>query len=362
MKYLFLCSVKIQEHTEEQENIIYNENAETGELEMNMFAGWYDDYDSISVQDEIIETEALTGFNLNDYESFKNEHSSKITKTIRNIDGFRKYNLSTDCVITHKEARTSIEEKRPFVVAKRGKKSGIAEDIDTIYKTLPKMRIADKNVQRIGFIVAGQKASQLNLKEKKKDKYRGVINDEFLITKKKSFNYKKIGYLPLEESTASKDLYVEVTANRGYKWLAILIIIIGLISVFIGLKDWDGWHFAKKGLTLYKTAEVIEYTESELNITHNATPTLKDGSVNLNLSSEQTEGITFVTRLYLVNTEELIYESEEMQAGEGVAKIELSTELETGEHECRLVCESYKNGNYLGTVESSLLITVKENN
>lgn len=104
-------------------------------------------------------------------------------------------------------------------------------------------------------------------------------------------------------------------------------------------------------LTLYKTAEVIEYTESELNITHNATPTLKDGSVNINLSSEQTEGITFVTRLYLVNTEELIYESKEMQAGEGVAKIELSTELETGEHECSLICESYKNGNYLGTTK-----------
>lgn len=343
MKYLFLRSVKVQEHIEEKEEHSVQERNTICEIDL---------------EEDIAGEYSGTGFDDDIYEQNTDSNNKGQSVIISNIDDFRKYSISFDNMVTHKEARTSIEEKRPFIVAKRGKKKSFAEDIDTIYKTLPKMKIADKNVQRIGFIVAEEKARSFKLK--KKNKYAGVINEEFLISRRKGFNQKKVGYLQLMESTASKDLYVEVTTNRGYKWLAILIIIISLLGAFIALKDWDGWHLAKKGLTLYKTEEIIEYKESALNISLNATPVLKDGNVNINLSSEQAEGITFIARLYLVDTEELIYESKEMQAGEGVAKIEISTELEVGEHKCNLVCESYKNGNYLGTVESSLLLKVKE--
>lgn len=356
MKQLFLRSVRIEEHTEERENIVYKEN-EQGEAELDMFEGWYDDYDSHEVKLDNIRTEHATGFNMEDYESEVNKHTSTVKTTISNIDGFRKYSLDTECVVTHKEARTAIEEKRPFIVAKRGKKLGMAEEVDTIYKTLPKMKISNKNVQRIGFLIADERATQCKLKDKKK--YRGIANDEFLITKKKGFNQKKIGYLPLEETTATKDLYVEVTTNRGYKWLIVLLLIICLICLFIATRDLADWHFNKNGLTFYKTKEITEFEENELSISLNATPFLKSGSVNLNLSSEYAEGVTYVARLYDENSN-LIYESEELKAGEGISKIELLKDLSIGKHECALICESFKNENYLGTIESSLTLNVKE--
>ena len=345
MKYLFLRSVKVQEHIEEKEEHSVQERNNICEIDLEEdIAG---EYSGMGFDDDI-------------YEQDTDSNNKGQSVIIRNIDDFRKYSISFDNMVTHKEARTSIEEKRTFIVAKRGKKKSFAEDIDTIYKTLPKMKIADKNVQRIGFITADKKAQQTKLSDRKKKKYRGIANEEFLISRRKGFNQKKVGYLQLMESTASKDLYVEVTTNRGYKWLAALIIIIGLIGAFIGLKDWDGWHLAKKGLTLYKTEEIIEYKESALNISLNATPVLKDGNVNINLSSEQAEGITFIARLYLVDTEELVYESKEIQAGEGISKIQLLKSMSIGENRCRLECESYRNGNYLGVVESELIIDVKE--
>lgn len=357
MKSLFLRTVRIEQHTQKVENVVLTSD-EKGNTGVDMFVGWYDDYESNSVQQEIEDIKESTGFDASDYEGYKNEHSSTVEKIIKNTDGFKPYNFDYKFKVSAKQARTSIEEKRPFIVSKLGTKRGIVEDIDNIYHTSPKMKITDKSVQRIGFVIADKQMKQFTLKDKKKGKYKGVIDDGYLILKKKPFNTRKIGYIKLQESTQQKDLYVEVVQNRGYKWLAALLIILGLAGLFIYTRDYTDWHFNMDGLTVYKTQEVIEYQESELVISLNGTPVLKDGKVNFNLSSEPADGITYIARLYDENNN-LIYESEEINAGSGLSRIELQGELAVGEHECTLICESYRNGNYLGTVESDLVLNVK---
>lgn len=357
MKTLFLRSVKIEEHTEERENIIYTEN-EQGETEIDLYNGWYDDYDDHGLQVEAMQIKKSTGFDLDDYEQDVNSHKSKVDVIIKNTDGFHKYNFDTDYIVDIKTARTSIEEKRPFIVSKVGKKLGRTEAIDTIYKTSPKMCISDKNVQRLGFVVADERARKFKLHDRKKKHFKGIANDEIMITKKKGFNQKKIGYIKLAESTPRKDLYVEVTTNRGYKWLIALLIILSLLGLFMFTRDWSNWHLNLDKFRVYKTEEIIKYTESELRITLNATPALKDGKVNVNISSEYVEGITYIAKLY-DESNNLIYESNEIEAGQGLSSIELMKGLSVGEHECLLQCESYRGGSYVGNVETDLIITVK---
>jgi len=361
MKTLFLRGVKITESTKATDNTINNEVSQSNEA-ADMWSDWYDDYDtvneSVSVQTDIEEngeSNDITGFNFSDYDNSKK-------KIFKNTDGFKPYSFDYEYLVTHKQARTMIEEKRPFIVSKLGTKRNVVEDTDNIYHTVPKMKIEDKSIQRLGFVLADEKVTKFRLKDKKKKRYKGVINDEYLILKKKPFNTKKIGYIKLQESTRQKDLYVEVITNRGYKWLAALLLILGLTGLYINTKDWEGWHINLDKLRIYKTEEITEYKESELVISLNGTPVLKNGFININLSSEYTENITYVALLYDENNN-LIYESDEINAGEGISKIE-ETELKgimtTGEHECILICESYRNNNYIGSVESDLVLNVKE--
>lgn len=214
MKSLFLRSVKVIEHTEEVENIVITEDSEGNEV-IDPFLGWYDDYESDNVQQEISNIMDTTGFDMSDYEEFKNEHSSTITKIIKNTDGFNAYSFDYSFKVTAKQARTMIEEKRPFIILKLGKKRNLVEEIDNIYHTSPKMKIEDKSIQRLGFVIADEKQRQFKLKDKNKAHYKGVIDGEYLILKKKPFNSKKVGYIKLQESTQQKDLYVEVITNRG---------------------------------------------------------------------------------------------------------------------------------------------------
>ena len=71
------------------------------------------------------------------------------------------------------------------------------EEIDNIYHTSPKMKISDKSVQRLGFVIADKQLKQFKLKDKKKKHYKGVVDGEYLILKKKPFNTRKIGYIKL---------------------------------------------------------------------------------------------------------------------------------------------------------------------
>ena len=309
---------------------------------------------------KIIETEVIpeeqpveVAENPVEYESaFFDNYGPAKKPVITNIDDFNNYSLDYKSTVTCKEARTAIEEKRPFIIDKLGQ-SKVIEDIDNIYKTLSKMKIADKSVERVGFIQVYKNHKQVKVKNKKK--YRGIANEAFLITKKKGFNQKKIGYLPLNESTYNKDLYVEITTSRGYRWLATLLIILGLLGLFVATKDWDGWKFNKERLTLYKTQETVEYKESFLNIGFNATPVLKDNNLDILLTSDFAEGLSYKAMIYDSNNE-LLYESDEIQAGDGLESIYIDSEDTDISNICILTCETYRNGKYIGNVESEIQI------
>ena len=288
--------------------------------------------------------------------AFINDYDLDNSKVITNIDEFNNYSIPCDYMVSYKEARTAIEEKRPFIVAKRGNKRNSVEDIDTIYKSLPKMKIADKSVERIGFVQVYKNPKQVKVKNKKK--YRGIANEEFLITKKKAFNQKKIGYLPLNESTTEKDLYVEITTNRGYRWILTVFIVLGLLGLFVSAKDWDGWKYNKEKFTLYKVQETVQYKESALNIGFNATPLFENNSLDILLTSEYAEGISYKAMLYDENNN-LIYESKEIQAGQGLEVIYLDDKYTSLSDICILKCETYRNGKYIGTVESDIMPKIK---
>ena len=317
MNKLYLSSVKIEETVETVEQNPVSESFSTD--------AFFDDYDNKNV--------------------------------ITNIDDFNNYNLGYDSLVTYKEARTAIEEKRPFIVDKLGQSKDI-ENTDKIYKTLSKMKIADKSVERVGFIQVYKKPKQIKIKERNKKKYRGIANEAFLITKKKSFNQKKIGYLPLQESTCDKDLYVEITTSRGYQWLLLLVILLGILGFMLSDQNWDNWNFNLDRLTLYKTQETVEYKESALSIGFNATPVVEDGNVNILLTSEFAEELTYKAMIYDENNN-LIFESNEIQAGDGLESISLNDNYSGDSTFCTLSCETFRNGNYIGTVESELVLKTR---
>lgn len=370
VKYLFLREVLVQEHTETVNNEVIITNSE-GQEEVSDFLGWYDDYDSEEVQEQGQEIEDATGFSMNDYESSKEEHSTTKEVQVTNIDTFNKYNLGLQNSLTYKEARTSIEEHRAFIVAKRGNKRRNVEDIDTIYRTLPKMRIEDnKQSQRIGFIIAEDRSKKAKVKDVKENqklyekqfkKFKGIINDEFPIYRRKPFNYKKVGYLKLGESTNSSNLYVEVIKNRGIKWMLYIILIIALLIMFISTRNIDtsGWKFNPRNLTLYKTAEQVVNQDTDINFEFNSEPKIKDNKIYINLSSDKKEGVTYILKIY-DSENNCVYESKEKKSGEGIEKIILNKKFKKGKHELLIVCETYKNKKYLGSVESEMQLIYKK--
>ena len=274
------------------------------------------------------------------------------------IKDYDRYNFDIENVISQKEARTMIEEKRPFIVSKVGERK-VLESKDIVYHTTPKMKInGNKGIVRLGYIIADQQPKKIKVKRDLR-KYKGIIENEFMILKKRPINTKKIGYLKLDESTDSEDIYVEVVTSRGVKWvLALCGIIVVLCLVGFTMKNND-WHLNMNGLTIYKTEERIDYTESELKISLNATPVLKDGKANLKLTSEKADGISYIPTIY-DEKDRILWEGEELQAGDGVDFITPDVELGVGEYDCTLKCESYRNGSFLGVVESDFVLKVRD--
>lgn len=275
------------------------------------------------------------------------------------IKDYDRYNFDIENVISQKEARTMIEEKRPFIVSKVGERK-VLESKDIVYHTTPKMKIntmGNKSIVRLGYILADQQPKKI--KVKRDLKYKGIIENEFMILKKRPLNTKKIGYLKLDESTDSEDIYVEVVTSRGIKWMLALCGIIGVLCLVGFTMKNNDWHLNMNGLTIYKTEERIDYTESELKISLNATPVLKDGKVNLKLTSEKVDGISYIPTIY-DEKDRILWEGEELQAGDGVDFITPEVELGVGEYDCTLKCESYRNGSFLGVVESDFVLKVRD--
>lgn len=349
MKTLFFREVKVEQHTELKDNIVYKTDNE-GNQYIDPFEGWYDD-------DRVEDRGMFLG------EDYKNSaQRSKVEIAVTNIDNFNSYTIDTDYVVEHKVARTSVEEKRPFIVYKSGEKGSKLEEVDTIYRTDIKMPISDKRVQRVGYVIADEakKTTRLRKNEKKnKKKYAGVVNERTLIYRKKKFNYKKIGYIKLMECTDNRDLFVEVIANRGYKWLAAIFLIICLALLILNNKNFSNMHFDLDNLRLFKSQENTEIGESQLEVSLNAKPVVKNGSCNIYLSSIENKGVTYIAKLFNEDNV-LIWESEEISAGQGVDTIHIQEDLQVGSHQCLLKCDTYRDNKFIGTVQSEITLEVEE--
>lgn len=324
MKRYFLQSVIIEQQIDQKKEINESKTEQKNENNDNeMFDGWYSE----------------------------DEHSP----VKLNIANLRHFKVNFDQIISQKEARLKTEEKRPFIVAKRGKHKRRLDKEDTIYYTKPKMNFEYNKATRVGFLMADKNFKEVRYKEKNKNKYNGICNEEFLILKNKKRNTKKIGYLQLL-SDGDTEYYVEVIRKIGYKWLFILFGIIIAICVLINAADKNNWNFNTKNLTFYKTKEVTNYTETTLELSVNAVSICRDNKLNVNMTTKEVDDITFDVEMYIGN--KLIYQRKDLKAGEGLDNIQLNDEMEPGNYFCTLNCDYYKNKNYRGTLETNFTIRV----
>lgn len=365
----------------------------------------------------------------------------------RNTDEFIQYNIEFNRKVSSKEARTSIESRLPFVVdkadfksfsdqkaSKKNKKSTIIRETDSIYKLQAKMRksglsneLERKSQERIGFVEVTKtpqldrsfnndsKSTRSKSKTKQLDKIVGLLNEKFIIRKKKGFNKVVVGYLPVELSeiqtldsfnitdeeiqtgkttrakaeniTAYNDRlykqqkllekevkrnnevqrYVEVIEDRGighFIFLIALLIVIGfIINTLLHSPLADGW--SRDGLNIIKTEEQINYEETDIEITMNATPTLKNNELNINLTSVEIFGVTFTVELIDDETGLVVYESEELSSGTSIDTIFIENNLyenytdENLYKQAIIRCETYKGGKYIGEVEQNIEIKIK---
>lgn len=349
MKYKYLRRLKVQKQELLVDALVMDEDIRKDEI-ADMFIGCYEDMKYKEQNEAAYQS---------DFDDYVNNRGNIVKKVISNIDEFREYTFDYSHRVSLKQARTMTEDKRTFVVSKNGSKKEV-EDIDTIYHTDLKMKIEDKSIQRLGFLIVDKKAKTVKLRSRNKRKFRGVIDGEYPIYKKKPFNSKKVGYIKLAESTAFKDLYVEVVEKRGYKWLLALLIVLGLIGLFLKFGNFEDWQINWEKLTAFKTEEVIEQKESQINISFNPAPSysVADGKINMQLESEAVENVTYRVKLYVTDTKELLFKSEKIKAGDGISEIYVDKDFDSGSCDCYIECDTYKNGIYMGTMTSSLVINI----
>lgn len=390
--------------------------------------------------------------------------------TISNIDEFIQYNIDFNNKVSAKEARTSIESRLPFIVdkadfksftdqraSKKNKKSAVIRETDSIYKPVVKMRKSGEqnefnitSSERIGFITV-QPAPQLdknfNTKPspsqhrpksatKKLDRIAGILNEKFIITKRKPFNTKKIGYLPVSlsetqpletletepldpsepsdknqtayydrictqkklleheqerDQTEPIQRYIQIVESRGIgRFVYLAAIIIVLWFVLNTFKNSDmGRNWSLDGLNLIKIQEQTIETETNIELTMNATPTLsEENKLNLNLTSQSVENLSFTVEIIDNETGERVYSTEaQLPSGTSIDTVEINNSLydnNTGESLYRTAtvrCKTYKGNNskgdksqgdnsqgdnskgekYIGEIEQTIEIKVKPN-
>lgn len=462
--YRFLQGVKQEVHQEHREiatTSVYRKEAsgqknEVSEMFSNDFYNTSDEQATTSTTTSTTNEFDLTGFDDSLYtnsteeepastENFEdNLYTQQEQQDIerKNTDEFIQYNIDFDSKVSAKEARTSIESRLPFIVDKadfksfsdqkasnRNKKSAVIRETDSIYKPTYKMKKSGltseykaATPERIGFINVTKtpqldksfnsnlKSTRAKSKTKQLDKIVGILNERFIIQKKKGFNKKKLGYLPVElaeiqtlesfeniteeeiktksenekayydrlyaqnkilaheqERTGSVQRYVEIVENRGMGrfifLIAIFIVIWFIINTLLHSPLTDNWSL--DGLNLIKTEEQTIETETNIELTMNATPTLKENELNINLSSVEVEGITFTVEIIDNETKVVIYKSEELPSGTEIEQIEINNSLYENNTDENLYgqaivrCETFKEGKYLGEIEQDIEIKIK---
>lgn len=426
-------------------NTMTNTKSDTSNIENNPLEEFgFDSSMYNNTSEETIDTE---NFEENLYKSEQDQQNQQ-----HNTDEFIQYSIDFNNKVSAKEARTSIESRLPFIVdkadfksftdqrtSKKNKRSAVIRETDSIYKPVVKMRKSGEqnefnitSSERVGFITVqstpqldknfNTKQSQQRPKSvtKKLDRIAGILNEKFIITKRKPFNTKKIGYLPvslseiqpletindnitLSETSETSDKnqtayydrlciqkklleheqernqtepiqrYVELVESRGigrFVYLAALIIVI--LFVLNTFKNSDlGKNWSLDGLNLIKTQEQTIETETNIELTMNATPTLsEEKQLNLNLTSQSVENISFTVEIIDNETEEIVYSTEEqLPSGSSIDTIEINSSLydnNTDESLYRTAtvrCKTYKgdnnSGKYIGEIEQAIEIKIK---
>ena len=432
-------------------NTMTNNTSDTSNIENNPLDEF--EFDSSmynNTSEEPIDTE---NFEENLYKSEQDQQNQQ-----HNIDEFIQYSIDFNNKVSAKEARTSIESRLPFIVdkadfksftdqraSKKNKKSAVIRETDSIYKPVVKMRKSGEqnefnitSSERVGFITVQstpqldknfntkQSSSQQRPKSvtKKLDRVAGILNEKFIITKRKPFNTKKIGYLPVSLSetqpleTISEDenintsdkpnttsdknqtayydrlciqkklleheqernqtepiqRYIEIVESRGigrFVYLAALIIVI--LFVLNTFKNSDlGRNWSLDGLNLIKIQEQTIETETNIELTMNATPTLsEENKLNLNLTSQSVENISFTVEIIDNETGERVYSTEaQLPSGTSIDTFEINSSLydnNTDESLYRTAtvrCKTYKGDNskgekYIGEIEQTIEIKIK---
>lgn len=430
-------------------NTMTNNNPDTTNIENNPLDEFgFESSMYNNTSEEPIDTE---NFEENLYKSEQDQQNQQ-----HNIDEFIQYSIDFNNKVSAKEARTSIESRLPFIVdkadfksftdqraSKKNKKSAVIRETDSIYKPVVKMRKSGEqnefnitSSERVGFITVqstpqldknfNTKQSQQRPKSitKKLDRIAGILNEKFIITKRKPFNTKKIGYLPVNlseiqpldyidiEATEQVEVtgqalnknqiayydrlciqkklleheqernqtepiqrYVEIVESRGigrFVYLAALIIVI--LFVLNTFKNSDlGKNWSLNGLNLIKTQEQTIETETNIKLTMNATPTLEENKLNLNLTSQSVDNISFTVEIIDNETKERVYSTEEqLPSGSSIDTIEINSSLYNNNTEESLYrtatvrCKTYKGdnrgdngGKYIGEVEQAIEIKIK---
>lgn len=359
-KYLFLKTIKLKEKKKPVKKAKAAANKiETNAVEMNntpeigessIFSDDDYDYDSDNAFSNSM-------FADDDYE----EVDSDINGSSQEL---QQLSFDYSWQVSKKEALVSIEAKSPFIVGKLDSTKAKIEETDRVYRTIPKIKYTDnRRARRIGYIEVTDKVKTQRVNMNRSKNIVGIVNDSYIITKKKGINQRKIGYIKLNDDNSGIDKYVEVTKSKGLEGMLVWLVLIDLILILMNARLPENWNFDWKNLTLYKTEEQTEYRDNIVRIEHNAEPILKDGQLGLDLTSSgstETDGkIQFILKIVDVASGETIYESEMLEAGASLQSVEISKEYEVGEYECNIVCDTYRASLYIGTVESDFILSSK---
>ena len=288
-------------------------------------------------------------------EAYRNEDSVIQTEDIKELDDFGLYDFDIDYLVTIKAARLAKNSQSPFAALYEPKERKTYKESEMVYKTEKRMTYNEyKQNIRFGFIRASDTFKYAKMKPDKVKELLGLAHGEFPIRRKKGFNQKKVGYIKLNIPNETADYYVEVVKSRGIlRWLWWILIILALLLLLrsCNMSDWN-WN----ALNPYRTETTDVQDASQLSIQHRAEVNNDGGRLNLGLTSESVDGISFVIKVYAGSESQgdLIYESGRMNAGDTLATIDIQGQIDVA---CTLVCEVYKDsGQYIGSLESCFTI------
>lgn len=364
IKKLILHPFKIKEYTDQVSNVrekIVLENK--NELPVEAFTGWYDEQQSSEPQP----TEGVPNFDADMYDEDYREHSHTNVQ-VKNTDNItERFDFDSKYMMTLKAAKLSGRVKSPYIILKTMDKSSEVAEIDTIYRTDPKLKYNEyKQNVILGFILGGDKLQNIRYNPKHSDKYVGTVNEDFPIYKKRPFGSKRVGYIKLSESSPTEDYYLAVMKKRNPLLIIPYIAITLALLIIFTQTNWgmigEGFQKDIENLKNIGSAVTDVMTIHDWSVYHEGNAVVgDDGTVVLNLKTTDFYKAHYKVFLYIDDVE--VFMSEELDAGASLdsIKVPMLNNLEAGDYTCKLVCKLYETiGIPLLEVSNYMIITVPE--